>query len=389
MGNVSPAMKNDKGKSLLVEVYEQYPFELERGKDIYVWDSKGKRYLDFYGGHAVCILGHSPDVVVDAIEKQARKFMFYSNLARIGIREQAAAALLRFAGEPDASVFFCNSGAEANENALKVAIKNTGRSKVIGFSGGFHGRTLLAIGATDKPSWHEYLGKWIAETEHIRPNELEDLQAIDSQTAAVILEPIQSIGGVVEFSGSYLSQLRKRCDEVGAYLIFDEVQTGMGRTARPFVSGFSGVNPDMFTLAKGLAAGFPIGAVVMKRAVVDKLKTGDIAATFGGGPMAMAAVIATVETIEEKGLVEHVGDIDEYVREIFQEPEIVEVKGRGCLLGLRLKKKAAEVQQELFERGFITGLCSDPEVLHLLPPLTVEKEHLDLLKSALLAVLRN
>ncbi|MCC6221117.1 MAG: aspartate aminotransferase family protein [Deltaproteobacteria bacterium] len=373
--------------SPLLEVYAQYPFELERGEGIYVYDTNGKRYLDFYGGHAVSLLGHSPRQVLDAIKTAGEKLMFYSNLARIPIREKAAAMLLDFADARRHQVFFCNSGGEANENALKVAIKNTGRSKIASFVGSFHGRTLLAIAATDKPAWHDYLRERIGEVVRLKPNNADDLKTIDDKTAAVILEPIQSIGGVTEFDRDFLKALRERCDQVGAYLIFDEVQTGMGRTGIPFVSRFSGVSPDMTTLAKGLAAGFPIGALIMAEHVSGKLKVGDLGATFGGGPMAMAAMMATIESIKEQDLVQNARKIGDYVREVFAIKEVAEVRGRGCLLGLKLHREAKPVQQDLFKQGIIVGLCSDPQIVHLLPPLTTEKEHVDALKAALLKVL--
>ena len=368
--------------SPLAEIYGQYPFEIEKGEDVFVYGTDGKKYLDFYGGHCVCCVGHSRKEVVDAISKQAGKLMFYSNLARIPIREQAAQKLLDFARNDFKKVFFCNSGGEANENALKIAIKVTGRHKIASFKGGFHGRTLLAIGATDHPDWHEYLGPWIGPTTQLRVNEKADLKLIDKQTAAVILEPIQSIGGCTVFDFEYLKQLKAACDETGAMLIFDEVQTGIGRTGTPFVSGHCGVLPDMMTLAKGLANGFAIGAVVMTAGVARELKIGDIAATFGGGPMAMAALIATLDYIEKEKLTSHVKEIESYVREKFKIPGVTEIRGKGALLGLVLEKDARPVQHALFPKGIICGLNSNPKLLHLLPPMTIQKQHVDELFNA-------
>lgn len=379
--------RTDFNSPALVDTYSQYPFELVSASGMEVTDSSGKTYVDFYGGHAVCLLGHSPQEVVDAISTQGKKFMFYSNLAFIPIREAAARSLLEFGQFRAHQVFFCNSGGEANENALKIAVKVTGRKNVVAFSRGFHGRTLMAASATDHPDWHEYLKGWVGPVTFIRPNEQADLAAITNETAAVILEPIQSIGGVIEFSEEFLQALRIRCDDVGAKLIFDEVQTGMGRTGAPFVSGFFGAPPDMTTLAKGLGAGFPVGAVIMTQAVASKLKKGDIAATFGGGPMAMAAVMKTVEVLERDKLVEHAKQIGDYVRKTFK-GIASSVLGRGCLLGLKMKGKSGkEIQQKLFSRGIITGVCSDSEVVHLLPALIVQKEHIDFLKSNLIQVL--
>lgn len=367
----------------LLDIYNQYPFEIERGLGVYVYGPDGHQYLDFYGGHCVCCVGHSREEVVRAIATQAERLTFYSNLARIPIREHAAAKLVEFANNGLTKVFFCNSGGEANENALKIAIKLTGRKKIVGFNGGFHGRTLLAIGATDHPDWHEYLGPWIGPIGRIDPNDRAGLSVIDEETAAVILEPIQSIGGVTAFEFSYLQELREVCDKKGALLIFDEVQTGIGRTGVPFVSGHCGTRPDMMTLAKGLANGFAIGAVVMTAEVGAGLKKGDIAATFGGGPMAMAALMATLDCVEKDGLVAHSKVIEEHARKVFQMPGISEIRGKGCLLGLVVNKEAKLIQRELFAKNIITGPNSNPHLVHLLPPLTIEKQHLNQLAAAL------
>lgn len=393
MSNTAALHENVPFESPLAEVYGQYPFELERGVDVYVFDTEGRRYIDFYGGHAVCGVGHSRKEIVDAVAEQGRKFMFYSNLARIPIREEVAGKLVRFADNNLQKVFFCNSGAEANENALKIAIKISGRSKIASYKGSFHGRTMLAIGATDRPDWHEYLHGWMGETVQLTPNVESQLELLDASVAAVILEPIQSIGGVVVFADEYLQALRERCDRFKIALIFDEVQTGMGRTGAPFVSG-NPVNPDMMTLAKSLGGGFPMGAVVMTKEVAQNLAVGDIAATFGGSPLAMAALSATLDCLVKDELLNNAQDVAAYAREIFSEPPFRGVRGKGCLLGIEINRPAKAVQQELFRQasatgqGIITGTCSDPNVVHLLPPLTIQRTHLDELKQALLRILQ-
>lgn len=369
--------------NFLADVYNQYPNAYDRAEGVYLYDTEGKRYIDFYGGHAVSIVGHSPEAVVDAISKQGKKFMFYSNLADIPIREEGAKKLVTFANNDFTKAFFCNSGGEANENALKIAIKTTGRSKIVAFEGGFHGRTTLAVGATHNPAWHEYLHAWMGPNFHIVPNDASAFSTIDEETAAVILEPIQSIGGVVVFEEDFLKALRKRCDEVGAKLIFDEVQTGMGRTGVPFVSGSCGTMPDMMSLAKGVAAGFPMGAVVMTEKTASEISKGDIAATFGGGPMAIAAMMACIDEIEKKSLMQNAVEIENYIREKFVGSIAKNLKGKGCLLGLDLGRPAKEIQLALFNEGIIAGTCSNPNVLHLLPPLTIEKQHVDELYAAL------
>jgi acetylornithine/N-succinyldiaminopimelate aminotransferase len=378
-------------ESPLCEIYSQYPFEIARGEGVYVYDTNGKRYIDLYGGHAVSSIGHCPKTVLEAIQKQGSELMFYSNLARVPIRVRAAQKLIDYAANGLTKAFFCNSGGEANENAIKIAIKITGRAKVASFSGSFHGRTLLAITATDHPDWHEYLQPRVDPIVQLAPNEEADLAKIDASVACVILEPIQSIGGVTEFRADYLKKLRAACDNAGAMLIFDEVQTGIGRTGVPFVSGHCGVTPEMMTLAKGLAGGFPIGAVVMSKEVAAALQTGDIAATFGGGPLAMAAMEATLDHIARNNLARNARDIESYVRQRFSEPSIkehiTEVRGRGCLLGLVLNVPSKPIQQELFKRGIITGPNANQKLVHLLPPLTVERGHIDQLHDALRMIL--
>ena len=384
IGEISIVMEK---KSPLIEVYSQYPFTLDRADDVYVWDTTGKRYIDFYGGHAVCSVGHNRAEIVSAISEQAKTFMFYSNLARIPIREKAAAALLEFGNFNDHQVFFCNSGAEANENALKVAIKLTGRSKIVAYEGAFHGRTILAVGATDHSDWHEYLKGWIGPVTRIKTNDMLGLPSIDKDTAAVILEPIQSIGKCTVFEKEYLQALRAQCNKVGALLIFDEVQTGVGRTGVPFVSTGWGVEPDITSLAKGTAGGFPIGVSIMKRSVSSQIKAGDIAATFGGGPLAMAATIATIEVIKKNNLVANAKAIEDYVRKKFAQPFVNEIRGKGCLLGIVVNREAKQVQKDLFDLGIITGPNSHPNLVHLLPPLTIAEKHVDELCSALSKIL--
>ncbi len=298
----------------LADVYPEYPIEVVRGHDLHLFDSKGRKFLDLYGGHAVSLVGHSNAEVIEAIARQGREMSFWSNLMPIPIRDEAAGKLLDFSRAGFSRVFFCNSGAEANENALKVAVRVSGRHRVVGFRGGFHGRTVMAASATDHPDWHAYFGPWFGPTLFLSPNDESELPLIDKTCAAVILEPIQSIGGVREFDSSYLGALRKRCDDVGALLIFDEVQTGVGRTGVPFVAKSCGVIPDMSTTAKGLANGFPIGALLLKENVASKLKKGDIAATFGGGPMALAAMMKVLEIIERDQLMQNATAIEAYVR---------------------------------------------------------------------------
>lgn len=375
---------NTTNQSVVVETYELYPFTLERGEGVWVYDTSGRRYLDLYGGHAVAILGHRPRAVIDALSQQAEKLFFYSNLAPLEIRDRAAAALVAFCPKQLNRVFFCNSGAEANENALKIAIQLTARNKIVGVRRGWHGRSLLCSAATDDQNWEKLFGAWYGPHARVDPDEPASLELIDFETAAVILEPIQSIGGVRLLEQSFLERVRQRCDQVGAMLIFDEIQTGLGRTGLPFVSGFGGVMPNLMTLAKGLASGFPIGAVVMQSEVAAKLKRGDLGSTFGGGPLAMSAMLATLETIQRQGLVENAQRFEGAVRsELASTKEVHKVLGRGCLLGLELDRPAKAVQQALLKRGVIVGTSGASNVLRLLPPLIVLPEHATTLANEL------
>ncbi|MCL4116804.1 UNVERIFIED_CONTAM: hypothetical protein GTU68_022220 [Idotea baltica] len=358
--------------------------QLSTAKGVYAYDTDGNKYLDFYGGHCVCPLGHSPESISNVIKEQADKFMFYSNLANIPIREEGAEKLIKFNNSGHHKVFFCNSGGEANENALKIAVKYTGRKKIAGFKNGFHGRTSMAMSATDNTAWHGIYHPWMGNHVQLEPNNIDDLFHITEEIAAVILEPIQSIGKCTVFEFEYLKELRKRCDQSGTLLIFDEVQTGMGRTGLPAVSGNCGVTPDLMTMAKGLASGFPIGAVTMIDEVASKLQKGDMGATFGGGPLAMAAMMETIHQIEKNNLIDQVIENEKYIREVFSNiPEIKEIKGKGLLLGLKLDQEAKTIQEKLFDKNIIVGLNSDPKQIHLLPPFTIEKKHIDQLAESL------
>ena len=371
--------------SALVETYGQYPFEVESGLGMYVYSTAGDKFLDLYGGHAVCILGHSPTCITEAVAKQAEKMLFYSNLARIPIRAEAAAKLIEFAGSGHSNVFFCNSGGEANENAIKIAMLLTGRQQIIGFKGGFHGRTMLAMAASDAGKWHEQYQGRVGDSKLIEPNNITELAAITSETACVIVEPIQSIGGVNVMEDEFLKALRAKCDEVGALLIFDEVQTGMGRTGVPFVSGNGPVVADISTVSKGLGAGFPIGAALVTKEVAAGIKPGDLGSTFGGGPLAMAALMANIEQIQKDGLLQKAsGFYEELCKQFEGFNDLVRIRGRGCLAGLEFgSHKGKDLQEKLFDVNIITGTCSNQNVVHLLPPLIAEGNAVSQLKEAL------
>lgn len=369
--------------SALVETYPPMPLEIVSGRGSRVVDATGREYWDFYGGHAVALLGHAHPAVSTALAAQADRLAFYSNAVPLEIRTRAAERLCAFAPQGLEHVFFCNSGAEANENALKLAIARTGRTRIAALAGGFHGRTLLALSATAGEALRTPFSPLLADCVRLTPNEPVELTRIDATVAAVIVEPIQSLAGIRVLSGDYLRALRQRCDAVGTWLIYDEVQTGMGRCGRPLIAGEHGVLPDLATLAKGIANGVPMGALLMSPRVAAGLRTGDLGSTFGGGPLACAALIAVLETLEREVLVERAARLGDEMHAALRGGMVGEVLGRGGLIGLRLNTPAKPVQRELLSRGFITGTSDDPHVLRLMPPITLPFEAVHALAGAL------
>jgi acetylornithine/succinyldiaminopimelate/putrescine aminotransferase len=368
--------------------YAKMNIAAERGAGAWIWTSEGEKYLDLYGGHAVCATGHCHPHVVESLKSQSEKLLFYSNLVYSDVRAAAAKKLVSIAPEGLTKAFFCNSGTEANENAMRMARMTTGREKILTFSGGFHGRTADSISAT-------FLGKY---REIGKPNvpghicaEFGDLENVrnlaDETVAGIFLEPIQSMAGVRETAPEFFIGLREICDEVGICLIFDEVQTGIGRTGNWFFgsSDLAGsVVPDIITLAKSLGSGVPVGACLVNEKVSAKIKTNDLGTTFGGGMLAMTAVLATIEAIENDKMLENAKAVENHLREKLQEiPSIIALHGKGCLLGIEFSEKCAFIHAGLLENKIITGTSSNANVLRLLPPLSVRIEEIDLLIEAL------
>src|SRR5205085_1643350 len=368
------------------------PVVAERGEGVWLYTNEGQRYLDLYGGHAVAGTGHCHPHVVKAIKDQSEKLLFYSNLVYSESRARAAEKLISVAPESLTKAFFCNSGTEANENAMRMARMATGRENIITFSGGFHGRTADAISAT-------FLGKY---REIGKPNvpghlqaefgDIDSVRAVaDDSVAAIMLEPIQSMAGVKIAPPEFYRALRELCDEIGISLIYDEVQTGIGRTGDWFFAGSSagdGVVPDIISLAKSLGSGIPVGACLVTEKIAAHIKENDLGTTFGGGMMAMAAVTATLEAIENDGMLANVRSVESYLRERLKEVEqVVNVHGRGFLLGLEFADSAKRVHEALLTEKIITGTSSDPKVLRLLPPLCLQKDQVDLLVEALRTVI--
>ena len=364
-----------------VATYKKFPFVIERGEDVWVYTTDGERYLDLYGGHAVVSTGHSHPRIVQAIKDQAERLIFYSNLVYNDARARAAKTLVETAPEPLSKAFFVNSGTEANENAMKIARMLTGRKKIISFEGGFHGRTPGSVSATGLPKYRENVSPLLEGHVYAKFGNIDSVTALlHEDTAAIILEPIQSMGGVRMAEPEFYRALRARCDEANAMLIYDEVQTGMGRTGEFYFAGRFGVVPDMVALAKGIASGVPMGAVLMTDAIAGEIKSGDLGTTFGGGPLACAALEATVDVIRDEHLLENVRENSEYLfAELRKMLLVEEVRGLGYLVGIKFAGgNAKPVQQALLEKKIITGLSDDPSVLRLLPPLTLKRAEIDL-----------
>src|ERR1041385_193469 len=367
--------------------YKKMPIAAEHGEGVWIYTSDGDKYLDLYGGHAVAGTGHCHPHIVNALRKQAGELLFYSNLVYSGARARAAEKLVSIAPDALTKTFFCNSGTEANENAMRMARMTTGRENIITFSGGFHGRTADAISAT-------FLGKY---REIGKPNvpghlqaefgDIESVRAIaDESVAAIMLEPIQSMAGVRMAASDFYRALRKLCDERGIILVYDEVQTGVGRTGEWFFAGSEAGNdvvPDIISLAKALGSGIPVGACLVTDKIASHIKENDLGTTFGGGMIAMAAVTATLEAIEADSMLTNVRAVEAHLRERLREIEqVVKVRGRGFLLGLEFADKAKSIHEALLEKRIITGTSSDPRVLRLLPPLCLSEADADLFVDA-------
>ncbi len=350
-------------RSHLAQVFAQYPIEVAHGEGVWLYARDGRKILDFYGGHAVAGLGYGHPRWLAALERQARQMAFQTNALPMAIRERAAARLAKFAGLGLDTVFWINSGAEANENALKLAFKITGRGKAVALEHGWHGRTAaagaLTWGAVEK--WYGFPRTPFDVSFTPRDDPAAVERCVDRDTAAVIVEPIQGVGGAYDVGKPMLQALRRRCDEVGAVLIFDEVQCGMGRTGAPFGANYYGVTPDIITAAKALGNGFPVSALLLSRRMAGQLKHDDMGTTFGGGPMACAVAEAVIETIESESLLANVRQVSAYIRTSCVIGPVTGMQGAGFLLGLKTSRPAKEVQAALLEKDILTGTSGDPK----------------------------
>lgn len=372
-------------KAHLSEVYALLPFEPVRGKGVHLYDESGRRVLDLYGGHAVAVLGYGHPRLTAAIADQAARMIFQTNAVPLRIRDEAARKLAEIAPPGLTRVFFVNSGGEANENALRIALKLTGRRKVVALEHGFHGRTAAAAAVSygSAARWYGF-PRTPMDVEFVPRDDVGALDAaVDSSTAAVILEPVQGLAGAFDLSRDILLAAAAACDRAGAMLIFDEVQTGLGRLGAPFGANLHGIEPHLLTVAKGLAGGLPAGAVLMRNDIAKDLSIGDLATTFGGGPVACAAVCAVIDALVGDDLCTHVREVSAHVRATCVTGPVSAIQGAGFLLGLRTIPRAAAVRDALLERGILTGTSMDPHILRLLPPLVLERKHVDELATVL------
>jgi acetylornithine/N-succinyldiaminopimelate aminotransferase len=336
----------------------------------------------------VAALGYGHPGWTAALAAQAAACNFQSNAVPMTVRSHAATRLVRFSRLPFASVFFVNSGAEANENALKLAFRVTRREKIAAIEGGFHGRTAAA-GAITWNARHKWFGfpRMPFDVTFIPRRAIAAIaDHVREDTAAVIVEPVQGVGGAFDMGAEFLAALRRRCDATGALLIFDEVQCGVGRTGQPFAANLYGVTPDMITTAKALGNGFPCAALLMSAPVAAALTVDSLGTTFGGGPMASAVIEAVIEAIESEELLPRVRRVGAYIRNTCMVGPVAAHQGAGFLTGLVTRRPAKDVHAALLARDILTGTSSDPQVVRLLPPYVLEEEHVDLLRDALAAI---
>lgn len=376
--------------SALLATYAQFPIHPVRGEGSWLYEESGARWLDCYGGHAVSSTGHCHPHVVTAIQDQASQLLFYSMAIDLPQRRRLAAELAKRCPGDLSKVFFCNSGAEANENALHIARKATGRSEVVSVTGGWHGRTLGAVSVTDGAKYQAPAVRAGVPLSHkVAFNDPAAFEAVMGPTiAAVIIEPVQGLSGAKDSTPEFLRAARAACDKHGAVLIFDEIQCGVGRTGKFTAAESYGVTPDIVTLAKGLASGLPIGATVITADLATKLESGDLGSTFGGGPVPCAAALATLEVIDREDLLANVRKVSAHLVAGLQLLGAKCVYGRGLLIGVDFGRPAAEVQKGLWSKRILVGTSGDPDVVRFLPPLTLSMNEADLLLDGLKAVLQ-
>jgi acetylornithine aminotransferase len=369
----------------LFNVYQRFNVKLEKAKGVYVYDDQEQSYLDLYGGHGVVSIGHQHPHFVERVKKQLHQLTYYSNSVHFPIQEKLAHKLGEISNCSDYQLFLCNSGAEANENALKLASFHTGKKKVIAFKKSFHGRTSGALNVTNFPNLSAQINKSNFPVSFLDLNDAYMVKEIlkKGDVAAIIVEGIQGVGGLNEPTAYFLEKLGELAQEYGALLILDEIQSGYGRTGDFFAHQFSSVKPDLITVAKGMGNGFPIGGVLISPKV--QAKKGMLGTTFGGNPLACAAALAVIETIEKENLMDHVKEISEdFKKELKALPGVRKIRGRGLMLAIDFDFPIGNLRQDLLDQfQILTGGSSQAKQLRILPPLSIENYELNQLTQAL------
>ncbi len=367
----------------LFDVYPLNDIVIDRAAGSYVWDDKGQQYLDMYGGHAVISIGHTHPHYVNRLQDQLHKVGFYSNSVKIPLQTALAEKLGKVSGKEDYQLFLCNSGAEANENALKLASFYNGRKKIIAFKKAFHGRTSLAVAATDNPS----IVAPVNQTDNILFLPFNEEAALEeafknNEISSVIIEGIQGVGGINVATASFLKKIRSLCDTYDAVFIADSVQCGYGRSGKFYSHDFSGVDADIYSMAKGMGNGFPVAGISIAPKIQPKYFM--LGTTFGGNHLACAAALAVLEVIEQDNLVTHAANLGDYLMEELRKmPAIKEVRGRGLMIGIELPEELKEVKKNLLFRHHIFTGEAKPNVIRLLPALNIGKREADIFLEAL------
>lgn len=370
-----------------IPVYGQLPFVPVRASGCHIVTADGRRILDLYGGHAVAALGYSHPRLTAAITNQVKELLFQSNAVALDIRAQAAERLVAATPPNLSRAFFVNSGAEANENALRMALVATGRSRILAITHGFHGRTAAAGAVTwNSDAWYGFPQKPFA-VDFIPRDDCSAARAIiDSKVAAVIFEPVQGVAGAYDLSAEFVETLRAETGKHGALLIADEVQSGMGRSGRVFAVEAFGIEPDILTSAKSLGGGIPCGAVICSEAIAAHFGPGDLGTTFGGGPVAAAAIVTVIDTIIRENLLQNVRNREAQIREQCVVGPVRKIQGMGLLLGLVCDRPAKDIRDQLLEHDILLGTSADPRVLRILAPLIIEDRHVARLATALASI---
>jgi len=375
----------------LFDVYPLYDVTPQRANDVFVYDNNGVEYLDLYGGHAVISIGHAHPTYVERLTEQINKVGFYSNAVQNPLQVELAERLGRLSNCEDYDLFLCNSGAEANENALKLASFHTGKSRVIAFKNAFHGRTSAAVAATDNRAINAPINNQHSVTTFLPLNQLHslDYELAFGDVCAVIIEPIQGVGGLDEPTTEFLQRAAQLCKKHKVVLILDEIQSGYGRSGKFFAFQNHNIEPDIITVAKGMGNGFPMGGVLIHPKF--KAKHGMLGTTFGGNHLACAAGLAVLEVIEKENLVENSATIGTYFKEKAKEINTLQkIKGKGLMLGMEFEQHVSEIRKELiYEKHIFTGGSANKNLLRILPPLTIKEHHIDQFFTALNDVLKN